>query len=215
MEKIYTKTYATSERDQSGIVITTLVMESETGSDDRAHEIPLQAVADRMELYGLESVEQSLELIGRQTRNSEAANEALAGVYDAYAEVVRSEFAQSLMPHPVADPGVQQTMMSPLGISPGSRQKLSERRAEALQILGMTSMVHSAPGARMMDATRPVERTVPAAAEALECADSVVEALVSHVHEHVEELSIWQVDTLTTHVPQLREQLRTLERNGS
>ena len=64
------------------------------------HEIPMQAVADRMELYGLESVEQTLEYIGLEASDPETADTLHGGIQEAYGQVVQSEFAQTLMPSP-------------------------------------------------------------------------------------------------------------------
>lgn len=177
--------------------------------DQNYHYVPVQALADRMELYGLESVEQALEYIGLELHNPGLADPLHGPIQEAYGEVATAEYAQSLMPSPrVADRA--QTMLAPMSISVSKRDVLRECRGGNLRRLGMKSVVHSEPTARVMDATRPVERTRPAAAEALQASEGAVSQAVSFVQHHLETLQAWRLETVCSYVPQLRAYLEQL-----
>lgn len=176
------------------------------------YEIPFQAIADRMELYGLESVEQSLEFIGREIAQPDVADKLRPGVVEAYGAVTQSEFAQSMMPHPMTDLAIMgQTLMPALRIADHKRSALTEQRTSFLQLMGMRSKIHSRPALRMMDDTRPVETTVPAAAEALDADTEVVTRAVKMAQESAELLEAWRMETVMSHVPQMRAYLKDRE----
>lgn len=180
------------------------------------HIIPMQAIADRMELYGFESVEQTLEYIGLEAHNFDVSDTLHEGIQNAYREVVESEFAQSLMPNPRTGAVGRQTLLAPMDISPSKREKLREVRGESLQILGMASVIHSEPMSRVMDTSRPVERTRPAAAQALGASENSISQAVSLVQERLEEIQAWRASTAGNYVPHLRtylEQLADSEKN--
>lgn len=178
-----------------------------TFSDGQNHHyIPVQAVADRMELYGLESAEQALEYIGLELHNSEVADTLHGSIQQAYGEVVLAEYAQSLMPSPKFTDRVQ-TMMAPAVIGDPRREALQECRDENLRVLGMKSVVHSEPLVRMMDTSRPVERTRPAAAEALQASEDVISESVALIQRQLETLQAWRLETVCSYVPNLRTYL--------
>ena len=181
---------------------------SDTPEGDAWHEIPIQAIADRMELLGLESIEQALEYIGHEFHNSEVSDELHEPMQRAYQDVVQSEYAQTLMPTPQVDDVQRQTLFEPMQISPSKRDKLRDTRAECLKVVGMRSMIHSEPMVRVMDASRPVERTRPAAAEALNGTEEAIEEAVRLVQENLEEVKAWRGRTLLSFTPQLLHQLR-------
>lgn len=172
------------------------------------HEIPMQAIADRMELLGLESIEQTLEYIGLEARDTKISDLLHEPMQQAYVDVVRSEFAQSLMPMPVVQKTGRQTLMEPMAISPNKRQHLDDVRKDVLTRLGMVSVIHSEPMVRAMDSTRPVERTRPAASEALGATEGAVSDAVGLVQEHLQEIVDWRMMNLVLCVPQLKEQLQ-------
>lgn len=187
-----------------------ILLKGDTGEGHPAcHEIPLQAVADRMELYGLESFEQAFEYIGLEAHQPEIADTLHEGIQAAYLEVTESEFAQTLMPNPQTDTRVRQTFMAPMAIDTRKREKLRQARTDHLQAIGMKSKIHSEPLVRMSDPTRPLERTRPAAAEALEATEEAVTTAVSVVQEHIEQVQAWRVDALCSYVPRVREQLES------
>ena len=97
--------------------------------------------------------------------------------------------------------------MAPAAIGSSRRDTLRERRGENLQILGMQSMVHSEPMVRVMDDTRPIERTRPAAAKALDANEAAVSQAVSLVQGELGELEAWRAVTVSSYVPQLMEKL--------
>lgn len=188
-----------------------LVLRGEAEGATWVHEIPVQAVADRMEMYGLESVEQALEYIGRAAHAPEVEDEYIVGVYGAHLEVAQSELATTLESEQrFAHPEQRQTLMLPMELPGGVRLSLTDRRSQALERLGMKAQVHTFTAARMLDSTRPVDLTVPAAAEGLDTSEEVVQSMVEAVHEHMETLDAWRVQTLVSRVPQLQPVLEQL-----
>jgi len=179
-----------------------------------SHLIPMQAIADRMELLGLESIEQTLEYLGREFNQASVSDTLHEGMQNAYGEVVRSEFAQSLMPTPMVQETGRQTLMAPLAISPEKRTKLEDVRDDVLSKLGMRSVVHTEPMLRAMDSSRPVERTRPAAAEALGASEDAVASGVSLVQEHLQEVMEWRTMNLAMYIPQLKDELMQMQLNN-
>lgn len=175
------------------------------------HEIPIQAIADRVELLGLESIEQALEYIGLEFHRGDISDTLHAPMQDAYREVVQSEYAQSLMPSPKMDESRRQTLFQPMSIGRTKRDNLAGVRDDVLNTLGMSSRIHSIPMARVVDASRPVERTRPAAAEALNATPGAIEAAVQLVQEHLDEVEAWRGHTVLSFTPQLLGQLQREE----
>lgn len=172
--------------------------------------LPIQAIADRMELYGLESVEQTLEYLGREKADGQLSDTLHEPVQRAYAEVVWEEFRATLDGAPLASQ--RQTLMSPVEIKPSLRSELEEVREWALdEQLGMRSTIHSFGGARLLDARRPVERTVPAAAEAVGAEEAAISAAVDLVHGHPQEFELWRVFNLGTYEPRVWAHMRQME----
>lgn len=169
------------------------------------HEIPLYAIANRMELYGFESVEQTLEYIGREVSDAEVADTLHGPIQEAYNAVAQAEFAQTLMAKPLVDSVSRQTFMEPMAIGSTRRETLQRVRDESVRKIRMSSVAHSEPMIRLMDATRPVERTRPAAAEALGAVEGVIAEAVSMVQDLAEDLTAMRADTFASYVPALRK----------
>lgn len=201
---MFTEAYY-ADRDTYPVVVF-LKPATEDDPVTETHIIPVQAIADRMELYGFESVEQTLEYIGLEAHNSEVSDTLHEGIQGAYGAVVQAEYAHSLTPEPRFS-DQRQTFMAPAAIGSSRRDTLRERRGENLQILGMQSMVHSEPMVRVMDDTRPIERTRPAAAKALDANEAAVSQAVSLVQGELGELEAWRAVTVSSYVPQLMEKL--------
>lgn len=178
-----------------------------------SHLIPLQAVADRMELYGLESVEQTLEYIGLEFYHPDVSDTLHGPLQAAYKRVAQAEADQVIsasdkgVQPPVEGDRLRQTLMRPFSVEPDARAELSDVRGWALRELSMRAQVHTFGAARMMDASRPVERTTPAASEGLRASESAVRSAVTLVQERAPLLEAWRVQTLVTHAPQMRVRL--------
>ncbi|WP_036568618.1 hypothetical protein [Nocardiopsis alba] len=113
---------------------------SEPGPDGEGwiHELPLQALADRMELFGLTEPEETLDVLTELAREPEAADEIYESLHEAYGEVVRME-AYALY----AGGGLNrqttgaQTVLAVGLVSEDRRRRLEDVRREALDRLGL------------------------------------------------------------------------------
>lgn len=164
--------------------------------------VPFFALANRIELYGLDSVEHSLELIAKECGNP-AVREVLPSVNSAYAAVVSSEFAQSLMSHPrmEEDEGkAAQTVMRAMAIGPDKREHLAAVRADALSKLGVTPAASSLPQVRLAMSAEPVA----IAAQAFDTSEEVVQQVCQEADKRREQLEGWRVQVAMGVCPQLK-----------
>lgn len=202
---MHTKVEITEEDDYTRLVLSEEIEDAVQGLHVSYHEVPIQAVANRMELFGFESIEQTLEYIGLEVSKPEVADSLYQSLHRDYGAVVQAEFAQSLMPTPLVDARTRQTFMEPMAIGSNRRDDLRETRNLSLSRMGMKSVIHSEPMLRVMDSTRPTERTRPAAAEALGAEESVIEQAVTLTQGRLDELNFWRMETVSSFVPALRE----------
>lgn len=172
-----------------------------------SHLIPVQAVGNRMELLGLESIEQTLEYIGREVHDPAMSDGLHGPIQEAYAAVTQEEFQVLKARSAPLPTGVRQTFMARASIQPSKRERLEEVRTRTLSKLGMRSRIHSEPMLRALDVTRPVERTRPAAAEALGTSEECLEAAVRQLQDHADEVERWRVETVVSAVPAMRKKL--------
>lgn len=176
-----------------------------------SHLIPLQAVADRMELYGLESVEQTLEYIGREFYEPDVSDTLHEPIQTAYKRVAQAEADQLISAvGKGARPAVEenrfrQTLMRPFSVESDARAELSDVRDWAMRELAMRSQIHTFGAARMLDDSRPIERTTPAASTSLRADESVIRSAVTLVQEKAPLLEAWRVQTLVSHAPLVAE----------
>lgn len=195
---------------EGGVYPRVIIRKMSTSEDEpnKSFEIPMQAIADRMELLGLESIEQALEYIGREFNQGDISDTLHEPMQDAYRDVVQSEYAQTLMPMPRVDEGMHpQTLIQPMRIERTKRDKLRDVRSDVLNKLNMRSKIHREPMALALDESRPMDRTRPAAAEALGATEEAVAEAVRLVQENVEELKAWRGFTVLSYTPQLAEYL--------
>lgn len=171
------------------------------------HLIPMQAIANRMELLGLESVEQTLEYIGREFHDRAMSDGLHDPMQTAYASVAQDEFQVVEKSHGPLPTVLRQTALARVAINPTKREHLSAVRSETLEKLGMRSRIHSEPMLRVHDASRPVERTRPAAAEALGATNDCLAQAVSEIQQHMDEIERWRVETVVAAVPAMRNKL--------
>lgn len=211
---MYTKVELVDVEGEVRFVLSGEPENTENGPHVSYHEIPLYAIANRMELYGFESVEQTLEYIGREVQKPEVADTLHGPIHEAYRAVVQAEFAQTLMPTPVVEAVGRQTLMEPMAIGTTRRRELQRVRDESLVKIQMKSTTHSEPMSRILDSSRPTERTSPAAAEALSTDEAVVVEIVSLVQEHVDVLHSCRAHTVASFVPPLREKLATISKEN-
>lgn len=173
----------------------------------RSHLIPVQTVGNRMELLGLESIEQTLEYIGREFHDPAMSDGLHAPMQLAYAAVAQDEFQILEKQAGPPPPGVRQTLMARASIRPSKREQLEEVRSQTLEKLSMRARIHSEPMRRALDTTRPVERTRPAAADALGTSEECLERAVREIQQHMEEIERWRLETVVAAVPPMRAKL--------
>ncbi|MFD7368102.1 hypothetical protein ACFV4I_17735 [Nocardiopsis alba] len=115
-------------------------LRSEPGPDGEGwiHELPLQALADRMELFGLTEPEETLDVLTELAREPEAADEIYESLHEAYGEVVRMEayalYAGGDLNRQTAG---AQTVLAVGLVSEDRRRRLEDVRREALDRLGL------------------------------------------------------------------------------
>jgi hypothetical protein len=115
-------------------------LRSEPGPDGEGwiHELPLQALADRMELFGLTEPEETLDVLTELAREPEAADEIYESLHEAYGEVVRMEayalYAGGGLNRQTAG---AQTVLAVGLVSEDRRRRLEDVRREALDRLGL------------------------------------------------------------------------------
>ncbi|AFR10213.1 hypothetical protein ACFYOC_14860 [Nocardiopsis alba] len=113
---------------------------SEPGPDGEGwiHELPLQALADRMELFGLTEPEETLDVLTELAREPGAADEIYESLHEAYGEVVRMEayalYAGGGLNRQTAG---AQTVLAVGLVSEDRRRRLEDVRREALDRLGL------------------------------------------------------------------------------
>lgn len=183
-----------------------LVFEREGSETDgvapEVWELPLEAVGNRAELYGLESFEHALEYLGKELSDSAAADEAIGMVLPAYNTVVNAEFAQTLMPHPsIDDSSERQTALNRMSISSTKRDSLTQARSDALDRMGVHKP--AVEGAQLRTMSTQNARSL--AAEAMDASDEVVDEACRILSEHSQELEVWRLETPYNACPQLRE----------
>lgn len=103
------------------------------------HEIPLQALADRMELFGLTTPEEALKVITEIARDPGTGDQIYESLHEAYGEVARAE-AHALY---AAGGGLTrqtvgaQTVLAVGLVSENKRERLEDARRSALDRLGL------------------------------------------------------------------------------
>lgn len=85
----YDHVHIEERRRSSGGLHPVIIFYTDIGHNDRAHEIPLQAIGDRMELFGLSDELEALEFIGKEVRypsDMDRMHDLVAPVYRAVVE---------------------------------------------------------------------------------------------------------------------------------
>lgn len=116
-----------------------ITLYSDTGHDDRAHHIPLHAIANRMELHGFGDSIQALEFIGWYSSNVTAGDRVHTEVIGPYRQAVQVE-AQLLSDTKGAAP-IRPEGKAATVISCGASEctELLDRRTQTRSVMGMAS----------------------------------------------------------------------------
>lgn len=173
----------------------------EDGTQLNEWKIPLEAIANRTELYGLDSVEQALEVIAKEIDSTDI-QEIIPELGEAYSDVVNSEFAQSLMhpPRMEQDEGRKQTVMQTMAIGPSKRDRLNDVRSRALEALGVDPATSSEPQLRTMGTMSAASP----AARGFDTSEDVILKISGFADQHREELEAFRVQTAIDRCPQLK-----------
>lgn len=172
------------------------LFEEEEGVITQAWHLPLQAVADRQEIYGLRDSEHSLEFLGKARLQPLVEDEAVAEVYPPYSRHLQQE---------------TRTLIEGLGEGPKLRGRtllaydaaatedvgatLDQARERSLQRL---SVGGSQQRMRMFGAES-------AAAVAMECSNDVVQKLLEICDREEALLRAWRLNTAFDACPELQD----------
>lgn len=173
-------------------------------------DVPLQAVANRMEIYGLSTYEESLEFIFRVTQNPSMPTAPSERVISAYSSVVNAEYAaaSAIKGSYNPSPDIQgKTFMSLDVVSTDRRQELEEARTDVLQLIGMkdsgaTAMASRTSGSALVlppGQGKDVELSIQL---------SLIEEAVSKIDSMADVVNIYKISTVADFVPQLARKLK-------
>lgn len=171
-------------------------------------EIPVQAVADRGELFGFDVPEQSLEFLGRATQDLEAGDVAVQTVYPAYAEFVQAECRAVMagMTVPELVPQARTFMAADFVVPDPKMEALDAARAFACERVRMQSLNRGS--LRLMSLSEPADRP---AANALSCTDEVLQDILLALDKSADVLATYRLETVFNAAPFFKEALM----NGS
>ncbi|RKS07596.1 hypothetical protein DFP74_3274 [Nocardiopsis sp. Huas11] len=163
----------------------------------RVHEIPLRAVADRMELFGLETPEEALDVIVKLARNPELGDELYASLHEAYGGVVRAEARAAIAANGVVSRQVDgaQTALGVNLVSEETRRPLTEARERALARIAELDAPETLSAAA-------VEQEPP---RSLPLSAAVTEEICRRVREETGRVADFRVSTALDHASALAD----------
>lgn len=171
----------------------TLFETDEDGYDLKGWHLPVQAVANRAELFGLASDETSLEFLGRSRLEPQVEGEITAEVHPLYAAHLDQEAAaMKAGAQRVAQASGRTLMSLDDAVTEELAGQLDSARGTSLQKLGVGSV-----RVRMAGASR-------AASVAMEASDEVVQQILEVCGRSQDILSAWKMDTVLQTCPQIQ-----------
>jgi hypothetical protein len=172
------------------------LFEEEEGVTTQAWHLPLQAVADRQEIYGLRDNEHSLEFLGKARLQPLVENEAVAEVYPPYSKHLQQE---------------TRTLIEGLGEGPKLRGRtLLAYDAAASEDLGSTLDQARERSLQRLSVGGSQQRMRMFGAE---CSNDVVQKLLEVCDREEALLRAWRLNTAFDACPELQE-LMTKGGNG-
>lgn len=180
------------------------LFEEEEGVTTQAWHLPLQAVADRQEIYGLRDNEHSLEFLGKARLQPLVENEAVAEVYPPYSKHLQQE-TRTLIEGLGEGPKLRgRTLLAyDAAASEDLGSTLDQARERSLQRLSVSG---NQQRVRMFGAESP-------AAAAMECSNDVVQRILEVCDREEAILRAWRLNTAFDACPELQE-LMTKGGNG-
>lgn len=128
---------------QQGDPYPVIMLYSETGENDHAHMIPVQAIANRMEIFGLADEIEALEWIGRESRQPAEADRSTEIVIPAYKEAIQQDTSYIIKNPAVArvlSRGTARTVMDCGASSTAVCDKLDNSRHQARKMLALAEV---------------------------------------------------------------------------
>lgn len=184
-----------------GTTLVVLSILSEDGSHE--HCMPFQAIADRMELFGLNSVAEAIEFIIRDAEApEEVTNELYKTIYPAYRDVVSAEYSAIAASRGTVSMRRATSAPTILGVdavSSATRSKLQEARDNARSLLGMQA-ANSPVRLMAASAEKPAVSTGKS-----EVASSVIAGITDFVEKNSGLLEYFRVSTAAGLVPEFKK----------
>lgn len=189
-----------SSRRHNGLEVVdafTLAEVDDAGHDRKVWVIPIQAVASRSELFGLDSNESSLEFLGHSIARPEVEGEITQEVHPLYAEHLNQEArALEMGSQPLAK---GRTLMAMDGaVESNVASKLDEVRSTGLQKLGMGGV---AAMSRMSGAPHT-------ASVAMDASDEVVQRILEVCTREQALLDAWRLDMVFATCPRIQDLMK-------
>lgn len=178
------------------------LFEEEEGVVTQAWHLPLQAIADRQEIYGLRDSEHSLEFLGRARLQPLVENEAVAEVYPPYVSHLQQESRILIEGVEEAPKPRGRTLLAfDAATSEDVAATLDQARERSLQRL---SVGGNQQRLRMFGAES-------AASVAMECSNDVVQRLLEVCEREESLLRAWRLNTVFDACPDLRDLMEESE----
>lgn len=167
----------------------------EAGYDLRLWHLPIQAVATRTELFGLEGNEQSLEFLGRSVVEPQIEGEITGEVHPHYSEYLNAEYQVLAQGARLSTAG--RTLMGlDSGVSTDLNSSLDEVRTKGLGKLGVGS-------ARVMARTSGTG-VLRAASAAMDCTDEVSQRILQACEREQRQIDAWRLDMVFQTCPMIQ-----------
>lgn len=172
------------------------LLEEEDGIVTQGWHLPLQAIADRQEIYGLRDCGHSLEFLGRARAQPDLEDEAVTEVYPPYAEHLQQE-TRTLIEGLGEGPKLRgRTLLAyDAAASKDVGSTLDQARERSLQRLSVSG---NQQRMRMFGAESP-------AAVAMECSNDVVQRILEVCDREEAILRAWRLNTAFDACPELQE----------
>lgn len=212
----YTRVEFVERRVQGRNVLDRIIMRNDEGSafteDGQplhwVREIPVQALGNRTEVFGLTDNAQALEYIGRGLQDPEADDFAAATVYPAYTDFVQAECRAVLngaqpLPRGSRQQVQPRTLMAADNTVPAlAAENLDKARAFAKERVRLSSSERG----RMMLASFSAPVSSPAAA-ALNCTEDVLQQILLASDKAADIIEAFRLDTVFNAAPFFQQAL--------
>lgn len=186
----------------------TFALYSNTGHKDRAHEVPFQAVADRMELFGFADAWETLEYLGKEARYPHDCERAHDQIMGPYRRNVGTE--ATMLINAASDirrsAGTARTTISCGAVSNETQEELDSVRAQCRIDLDIGVHTRRPP---VVNATRcPCDDCRSRAASEADTVETCADQICAYIDEHPKMIDAFRMSTAASHAPQLSAYMR-------